>query len=178
MITGKGIFCWDATERRTDRYGSFSLDVRGYDGNGFYLDASWHNDPVKMCGVRVKITAEILVSRDSAHAGDHVRGIVPTRPETGETIVLGIGEFFAEPATWNRSGYSVGVRPSDGRSNDWFEPEKLYRLHDQTVLITITETDEADIPYKGKVEPRGDDMLMVVMSEGNGSGYYQIKNRW
>lgn len=171
--TGTGIFGWDATERRTDRYGSFTLDKTGYSYNGVYDDAKWDNveQLEALVGKRVKIEATVIVDRDSAHIGDLSRKIFPSRPVTGETIVLGIGKFFISPASWSASQFSVGVEPDDGRANDWIEPVKLYRLHDQTVTITITETNEEALRHD--VGEAAEDN--IIFSEDENGEFYQYK---
>ena len=30
--------------------------------------------------------------------------------------------------------------PNDHRKTDWFDPERLFRLHDQLVVLTVTTT--------------------------------------
>jgi len=177
-VIGKGIFAWDGSERRSDRYGSFTLDKVGYDDNGYCPDASWTlgQSLSSLTGKYVKIKVEIIESRDSGHIGDLSRGIYPTRPEVGEKIILGIGEFFASEENWSASGFSVGVKPSDGRMSDWFEPEKLYRLHDQTVLVTISETKEAELPTKVKLEEKTEDFsASIIFSNDDKGGFYQFK---
>jgi hypothetical protein len=173
MITGKGIFAWDGMERRSDRYGSFTLDKTGYSGNGTYPEAAWEGSMNAMAFRRVKIVVEIITARDSAHVGDLSRGIYPSRPEVGEVIVLGVGKFFCDPIDWSASKFQVGVMPDDGRSSDWFEPAKLYRLHDQTVSVTITETNE-DAIYAPETVVNNDMSIIVVQEDDNG-GFFQVK---
>ena len=175
MIEGKGIFAWDGMERRTDRYGSFTLDSTGYDGNGSFPDAAWVGSFNSLVNHRVKMVVEVLESRNSAHVGDIVRNIYPTRPEVGEKIVLGVGKFFCDQVGWSASKWQVGIIPDDGRDADWIDPVKLYRLHDQTVSITITETDEVSEHVPEQVE-RGDDrdFTMITVPEGEGA-FIQVK---
>lgn len=133
-ITGTGIFSWDGRERRSDRYGVFALDKTD--------DAGWSANPQAFDTERCHITVEVLETRESGHIGDLFRGIFPERPEVGEVIDLGTGTLFVERYDWACGGFGVGLRPADDRDSDWFDPRSLYRLHDQTVRVTIaTETD-------------------------------------
>lgn len=143
IITGTGIFGWAGEERRSDRYGAFALDRTGYDNNGECPQAGWSEHPSALTGLQCHITVEVLETRESGHIGDFFRGIFPEKPEVGEIIDLGTGTLFVERdrMEWAVGGLGVGLRPSDGRENDWLDPRKLYRLHDQTVRVTITPTE-------------------------------------
>lgn len=133
---GRGVFGWDGHERRSDRYGYFVLSESGYDGNGEYASSGWGDtDPHPLVGRRCRIVARVLESRRSGHIGDLFRGIVPSQPEVGELVHLGEGELTTHDYGWGRGW---GLLPDDERDHDWLEPRKLYRLHDQTVEVTIT----------------------------------------
>lgn len=120
-----GTLNWRGAERRTDRYGAICL-----------------MDPLRMdeaaiealAGRRVTIRATVLEARKSRHIGDLFRGIRPTTPTVGEVVDLGAGEFFTERDQW---GLTFGLLPDDGRDTDWFDPRKLYRLHDQVVALAF-----------------------------------------
>lgn len=138
-INGTGILGWDGRERRTNRYGTFVLMQSGYEGNG-RAKVEWSDSPGLLLGRRVSIKALVMEARMSGHIGDLFRNIFPTQPEVGETIDLGEGTFFMENFGWHDgNGIGVGIVPDDGRDFDWMDPAKLYRLHDQTVLVTIKE---------------------------------------
>lgn len=136
-ITGRGVLGWPGTERRTDRYGLVTLSLEGYEGNGKLLDASWTTNPTAVEGYACHVVAKVIEARESSHIGDLFRGIFPTTPHVGEIIDLGVGHLFTEPADWAIGKIGIGLKPSDGRDRDWFDPKKLYRLHDQTVELTI-----------------------------------------
>ncbi len=59
----------------------------------------------------------------------------PSTPDVGETIDLGTGRFRLGKA---EKTLTFGLEPADGRQTDWFDPAKLYRLHDQTVELEFT----------------------------------------
>lgn len=131
-ITGTGIFTWNGRERRSDRYGVFALDKTD--------DAGWSEHPSALTGLQCHITVEVIEARESGHIGDFFRGIFPEKPEVGEVIDLGTGELFIEPWAY---ATGVGLRPADpDQTSDWLDPRKLYRLHDQTVRVTITPTED------------------------------------
>jgi hypothetical protein len=141
-ITGKGVFSWDAAERRSDRYGAFVLDTVDYDKTAYSHDAGWSADPTTFDGMPCTITVTVLENRESGHIGDFFRGISPTKPDVGEVIDLGTGELFTEIKNWGVGHVAVGLVPDDDRESDWFDPNKLYRLHDQTVQVVITVVQE------------------------------------
>lgn len=141
-ITGTGILGWDGSERRSDRYGTFVLMSTGYDDNGSAV-AGWSAPPASLAGRRVRIVATVTATRGSSHIGDIFRGIYPTTPALGEEVDLGTGVLFVHHFDWpNGEGLGVGLRPDDGRPDNWMDPGKLYRLHDQTVSVVIETTDE------------------------------------
>jgi len=129
-----GIFAWDGRERRTDRYGAIFLTTTTCDGTAHSKVDLSAVELSRFLGRRVSIKARVLEARKSGHVGDLFRDIFPSTPEIGEVVDLGSGTFFIESAD-NR--LSFGVKPDDDRRNDWFDPVKLYRLHDQTVELII-----------------------------------------
>jgi hypothetical protein len=140
----KGIFTWPRMERVTDRYGAIAITDKAYEDRmtgpaAEFKGAAVQSDLPLLVGKRCRIVATVLETRDSNHIGDIFRGIGPSRPNVGEVIDLGEGEFFIEPdQDWAVGGVTFGLKPDDGRPNDWFDPRKLYRLHDQTVALEIT----------------------------------------
>jgi len=155
-IVARGIFQWDGAERRTDRYGTFVIvahdEDTAFDRDGVkHVFSDWEADEkdafldtakvARYVGKRTRITARVINTRQSRHIGDLFRGIKPSMPDIGEEIDLGAGEFFTEPSTWPAGGCCgeifIGLRPDDGRADDWFDPRKLYRLHTQTVEIAL-----------------------------------------
>lgn len=120
-----GTFTWDRCERVTDRYGSFNL----YDGT--------RDGTLKPCKARV--TARVLETRESDHVGDIFRGFSPSRPDVGEEIELGVAMVRVERKRDEEGQMytKITMAPDDGRETDWIDPAKLYRLHAQTVEVTV-----------------------------------------
>lgn len=127
VVLGQGVLSWPTAERQSDRYGSVTLFNNP--GSGQLDCVTWNNVPEGATGTLV---AHIVETRESHHIGDFFRGIFPSTPNPGERIVLGTGTLFRE----SRYGTdSVGLRPADGRDDDWLDPRALYRCHDQTVRL-------------------------------------------
>jgi hypothetical protein len=133
-MKASGIFDWPRGERVSDRYGMIGLTISDY---GKTVTETVKLDRAGLEGLRrqrVHITARVLAARDSGHIGDMFRGIFPSRPEVGEVVDLGEGKLMVGDV----DGWLVfGLVPDDGRDSDWFDPRKLYRLHDQTVELDI-----------------------------------------
>jgi hypothetical protein len=135
---GTGSLSWNGIERRSDRYGtvmlyaknSFDVEIAG----GAYL----HPASIDKCaGKTGRLVCVVKETRQSTHIGDLFRGIFPTTPELNEEIVLGEGELFVmrvedDPT---KAIESIGLKPADGRPNDWLDPTQLYRAHEQTVEL-------------------------------------------
>lgn len=129
-----GIFTWTGRERRTNRYGSIFLATSTCDGAVRSPVTVNAVELSRLLGRRVSIRVTVLETRKSAHLGDLARQIFPTTPMIGEVVDLGTGTLFIE----SEGDYlSFGLKPDDDRHSDWFDPAKLYRLHDQTVELTI-----------------------------------------
>ena len=119
MCLGTGILNWDRHERVSDRYGTVKL-LEALDSS-----VAIQLKSVKE-GTKGTLYAIVKETRQSQHIGDLFRGIFPETPNLGERIVLGHGLLFYDEE-------SVGLEPEDGRDNDWLDPHKLYRVHEQTV---------------------------------------------
>jgi hypothetical protein len=140
ILLGKGVLTWNATERRSDRYGAVwlmedgntSLDPRTPERT---LDGKALRS---VNGQRGTITAEVIDPRESTHIGDLFRGIFPSRPMKWESITLGSGEVFVEHD--DHAGDVVGIKPDDGRDKDWLNPHALYRAHEQLVELRFHPT--------------------------------------
>lgn len=131
MIVAEGILTWHGRERRSDRYGS--VEMMNTDGKFMTLDCVHHE------GLRGRLFAEVVETRQSGHIGDIFRGLYPETPEVGEVIELGIGRLFVERV----DGISqIGLVPDDGRDYDWLDPKALYRLHEQTVRLQFEQVDD------------------------------------
>jgi hypothetical protein len=162
---GHGVFEWDGSERRSDRYGSFFLDAKAPEG----LEAKCSYDMLlaeKLEGKRVHIVAVVIATCTSTHIGDMFLKIKPSTPEVGEVVDLGVGVFHCEPCVWDRKLFSVSLIPDDKRKTFWFDPRKLYRLHDQTVDVFVEETRAAfsAVPDVYVVDT---DAAMVSTGDGN-----------
>lgn len=134
----KGIFIWDGYERRIDRYGYVTVDDCNYDQTAkIRAEVSDLGDLHRLDMQRVSIEVLVLETRESGHIGDVFRGIRPSTPEVGEVFSLGEGRLDVVPSGWSAIGREIGLVPDDGRKTDWFDPHVLYKLHDQTVEITV-----------------------------------------
>lgn len=173
-LIAKGILSWDGVERRTDRYGSFALDTKPFDGPDtaevtHNMEAIWAFETRRVC-----ITVKVVESRKSGHLGDKHHNIYPSQPKVGEVIDLGVGTFEVTPAWTGTPAFSL--RPDDGRMSFWFDPRKLYRLHDQTVEVYAEETTDdfsAAPDIKAEIEPSA--MHAEDTPEG---AVMQIKGPW
>lgn len=166
---GHGIVSWSSTERQSDRYGAIVVGQHNFDGDvrvAAHLDVAALRTRV---GKRVHITCKIVASRKSGHLGDLHHGIKPSTPKVGEVIDLGVGTLNLEDAGFEGLT-AVVLEPGDGRKHFWFDPYKLYRLHDQTVDVFIEATDEAFSPAPTiKAHEDGPESVDV------GDGSFQVK---
>ena len=117
------------------------------------------------------MTCKVIAARDSDHVGDHFYGIIPTTPDVGEVIDLGVGTFRLGliPQYAEDQSISMGLEPGDGRQELWIDPRLLYRIHDQTVEVHVEETDEDFTPFCGLRQIRADGVV------ANGDGSFQSK---
>jgi hypothetical protein len=129
-VIGEGIFGWDRHERISDRYGSVKL----FDASETAIDLS------QIPEAAGTLWAVVVSGRKSPHIGDIFRGLHQSRvPNDGERWKLGEGMLF-----WEED--SVGIRPRDGRDDDWLDPTALYLLHHSIVRLefvadVVTPTD-------------------------------------
>lgn len=167
---GCGIFMWNAAERRTQQYGYFFLCDKPYN-ESIIVDVEYNSQAmVDLRGDKVKLTAVVLETRASGHAGDLYIDILPTTPSVGEEIVLGVGRFDINYNPFPPPTYEMCLFPSDGRSTYWLDPKVLYRLHDQTVELYAETTEEPDhlVPHikpvrqAGKAISNGDGTIQIV----------------
>lgn len=163
-----GVFGWGATERQSNRYGSFHCGSQPFDGSATCI--VFHDELAlrELRGKQVRITCVVIESRVSAHIGDMFLGITPSRPNVGEEVDLGVGILRLEGSDYDPTLVDLVLKPNDGRSELWYDPRKLYRLHDQTVEVYAEETEDpfSDAPQI-KQEEEG------VKSFGDGS--FQMK---
>lgn len=137
IALGVGVLTWNRSERVSDRYGAVYLIE---DGQNSFSDGPSpslvRGEGVKRCaGLKGRLVAHVMQTRDSTHIGDLFRGLSPRTPEVGADIQLGDGEFFAEPL--EDGGLAIGVKPADGRKSDWLDPRALYDAHEQTVELSF-----------------------------------------
>lgn len=137
-ITICGILSWLPEERRSDRYGMLLMCPRNYKETTHVTVVLNVPNVERMAGSRINLRAEVIEARDSGHIGDIFRGIYPSKPEVGQTFDLGTGTLIVAPSGVEESPVTFGLRPDDGRETDWFDPRILYRLHDQTVRLTLS----------------------------------------
>lgn len=164
MKIGLGIFGWDRNERVTNRYGAINLADATFDSEhkcvGAFLETH------SALGKRVRLTARVLEARKSAHLGDKALGIVPTTPEVGETVDLGVGVLVQGI---NAVGEPMALlMPGILRDELWMDPRLLYRLHDQTVELFAEPTDEPFSPVPD-LPPVSESII------SNGDGSFQTK---
>lgn len=166
---GHGILSWNSTERRSDRYGAFVLGQCNFEDN---VRVAAHLDEPALRGLigkRVRVLCKVVANRGSGHLGDTHHGIKPTTPEVGEVVDLGVGTLRLVDAGFGGMT-AVALEPNDGRKHFWYDPYKLYRLHDQTVDLFIEETSDEFSPAPTlKAHEGGPEQIET------GTGYAQVK---
>lgn len=169
LIT-QGIFMWDGTERRSDRYGAFYANQTSYDGaKSKSIRPSFDQDVLKeFAGTRVKLTATVMENRPSGHIGDMFLGLTPDPLPEGQTIEIGIGILGFHSAHEGQT--ALELRPEDKRKIFWIDPRIFYRLHDQTVKIYVEKSDAPAHPvFRQAPSSSGDEAI------ANGDGSLQVK---
>ncbi len=168
MIIGSGMFMWDRIERTSSRYGVVYLTTQNWFQTAI-SNSNWNPETAKnLVGKKVKITCKVLENRKAEHYGDLFLKLTPTTPEVGETVVLGVGQF-----NLRKTEDSIGVSlvPSDGREKYFFEPKILYHLIEQTVEMSVEETDEEEHPAPVYEDCDEDTVISL------GDGYIQTKGK-
>lgn len=163
---GFGIFSWNANERRSNRYGSFGLHQSDYNNKVKAVTDVSKDVCQEMIGKRVHITCKVIESRESSHFGDMFLQILPTKPDVGEIVDLGVGIF--DLLEDEGVAITIVLKPGDNRKELWIDPRKLYRLHDQTVEVYAEETSDDFTPVAD----------LNSAEEGaisNGDGSFQVK---
>jgi hypothetical protein len=131
ILLGVGTLTWDGSERRSDRYGMITLFDENSYGGKIGPKVKFNEDNIRgNVGKEGELIFEVTETRDSTHIGDLFRGFSPTTPEIGQSIKLGEGRLVRGRTSW--CGITLGLEPSDGRDNDWLNPEALYNAHEQT----------------------------------------------
>jgi hypothetical protein len=168
---GHGVFTWDGAERRSDRYGAFNLCAEPYDDK-VVTEITYDKALAKeLEDKRVRILVKVVETRKSGHLGDFFLGIRPSTPEVGEEVDLGVGLFHTEPCEWDKKVTSTLLMPGNPPTREafWFDPNKLYRLHDQTVDVFIEETGAEFTPAWTPQAQKAEGMI------ANGDGSFQAK---
>jgi len=166
-----GVFTWSGSERRSDRYGSFNLLAEPFEG-AEVTEVTYDRELAKKLeDKRVRILVRVLATRKSKHIGDLFLGIKPSTPEVGEEVDLGVGIFHTEPCEYDSKVLSTFLVPGEPPSRDtfWFNPRKLYRLHDQTVDVFIEETTEEFTPAPNLKQETDEGLI------ASGDGSFQSK---
>jgi hypothetical protein len=164
ILAAEGVLSWESRERRSGRYGSIFVD-----NDGFHPEKEYYNSGLKALeGHRLKMSVRVVETRQSTHLGDKFLGIQPETPEVSDTIELGVGTFRVSPIE-GYEGQALSLEPSDGRETLWFDPRKLYRLHEQTVQIWVESTDEPDHAVPDVVQVEADGAI------ANGDGTIQVR---
>jgi len=151
-LIATGIFMWDSSERRSDRYGRFYCGSETYSAKDKVLPTFESEAAKALMGKRVRITVEVVAARESGHIGDIFHGISPMKPEKGDIIDLGVGTF--DVGRNYNDDPDIGLCPNDGRGNWWINPHQLFKLHDQTVKVFVEETQDEFRGDTGRVSWR------------------------
>jgi hypothetical protein len=185
MVVTKGIFTWNADERRSNRYGGFFLGDSNYNESRFCPDAYCDPDNLEQFQEqKVKITATVVETADSGHMGDMFlflpetpdQHIKPSRPDVGEVVVVGVGTLLVRYYEEGVGKKAFFLKPSDGRNKFWIDPRVLYRLHDQTVTISIEPTEEEEFPVTDLLDKTNTDVVRKVCDDDKGTAF-QIKGK-
>lgn len=153
-LVGSGVFTWDGAERRSNRYGAFTLTTAPYGGGAVAIVVWNHECLAKLRGRRVQVVCVVREVRVSGHIGDLFLGIFPSRPDVGEEVRLGVGRLEVLPCDWEPDTRILEIHPSVPRDELWLDPHVLYRLHDQTVDVYAAETDVSDQAFRGTTPAR------------------------
>lgn len=135
-----GLFTWDGSERRSQRYGEITLHEANCFGDKILTSSFDHEAADALEGKRVRLKAVVAETRKSGHAGDLFLRIEPTTPQLGEVIDLGVGVFSV--GRFFDGHPTVLLEPKDNRTKFWFDPRLLYRLHEQNVFLYAEETSD------------------------------------
>jgi hypothetical protein len=146
VVLGEGVLTWIAAERTLERWGSVCLfSVVGADG--FASGRSVRLRPGAAEGAAGDLVAVVVQTRlaGHTHVGAHLAGI-SSLPDVGEEVFLGTGTLV----TGRENGaYTAGVRPLDGRTTNWLDPDAVRRCQSQTVRLEFRTAPGAARPRKG-----------------------------
>jgi hypothetical protein len=133
IMIGAGRLTWTGSERRSDRYGYVFLINSG---DSTTKGTDWSEMVVRPehLGLRCRLLAHVIETRQSSHIGDLFHGVYPSTPEIGDTILLGVG--LLSVISGREGKPLVGLMPfDDDRSHMWLDIKALYRCHEQTVQL-------------------------------------------
>lgn len=129
---GQGSLNWNGGERISDRYGYIGL----FDENNEDHLMDFSEESKKLKGRHGSFRVEVVEYRRSDHIGDLFRGFSPEKPDK-ETYMLGTGTLsFTTIGEWEY----IGLVPDDGRSDNWLDPEVLYKVHTSIVKLYFVES--------------------------------------
>lgn len=167
-----GIFTWNGSERRSNRYGSFWMSASSYNGEIPATPPKLHHDAINsLVGKRVRVEVKVVEGRPSGHIGDLFLGIFPNPLPVGRSIELAIGTLFTKEQDGQQT---LIVQPDQPRSDCWIDPRILYQLHDQTVEVWAEESSAPAHPeYSGTAAT---DEAIVTESTAD-SATLQVKTR-
>jgi len=139
-----GVFTWNRHERVSNRYGSFTMS------DEYEAVVLFDRQRIEaLVGKRVRITCKVTKTRQSEHIGDLFLGVFPSTPAVGEVVELGVGTLRLENDEQSQTP-SIVLEPGDGRDELWMDPDKLFRLHEQNVEVTIEQTTDDFTPLTAK----------------------------
>jgi hypothetical protein len=107
----------NASSSREDRPGSVNRVV-GYD-----------HAPLGVAGTLVATIIAATWDRSSSFSDDPLGP-----PQPGEQVVLGTGTLFTD--TYGDAPV-IGVRPADGRAEDWMDRSAMFRCKDHVVRLSL-----------------------------------------
>jgi len=139
---GKGRLDWNAEERRTDRYGYVFLTTDGDEYMG--VEPMPITIPKRFVGWHGTLVAKIVEVHRSDHAGDLFHKVFVRMPEVGMNIPLGTGTLdYLDDKTSVPPIVTIGIKPDDGRAEQWLSIRALYDSHMQGIELYFVPTPES-----------------------------------
>lgn len=134
-LISTGRLTWSAGERRSDRYGAVYTLTNG-DSTTPGVEFAPISIPPLVIGKIVRLTAEVVETRQSSHIGDLFHGVFPSTPDVGEVQTLGVGVLQIGETIFGNS--TIIINPGN-RETLWMNINALYRVHEQTVNLYVEE---------------------------------------
>lgn len=142
ILLGSGYLTWDAVERRTDRYGAVRSVVSTHPGD---LHRKIKHQTLRDGDVVVFGTGELFVDRkgrpDTEPSATELEDaksmerLMKMFAATGAKVIQMGSQTTEEPYD------AVGVKPEDGRSADWMNPQSFYNCHMSWVDLFFEESE-------------------------------------